>query len=102
MQHSVLCTSQLFLLQSTVPEVGSEARLLRPLCTIYGYHHRSDVSAAIQGEFKVLACHSNGWCLWCVGPVIAFTMQWKDGSPIGFAEVGRLAALNHIQLRTGE
>jgi len=35
------------------------------------------------------------------GPTIAFNVMWKDESPVGYAEVGRLAALRCIRLRTG-
>lgn len=37
----------------------------------------------------------------CAGPVITFTLRWADGTPIGFSEVGRLAAERNIHLRTG-
>ena len=35
------------------------------------------------------------------GPTVAFNILWKDDSPVGYAEVGRLAALRCIRLRTG-
>ena len=35
------------------------------------------------------------------GPIIAFNLKWRDGSPVGYSEVGRLAALRRIRLRTG-
>lgn len=53
------------------------------LCTIYGRHLEAMVSSRMQG------------------PVVAFSLQWADGSPIGFAEVGRLASERSIYLRTG-
>jgi len=53
------------------------------LCTIYGRHLEAMVSSKMQG------------------PVIAFSLRWADGSPIGFAEVGRLASERSIYLRTG-
>ena len=33
--------------------------------------------------------------------MVAFNLQWADGSPVGFAEVGRRADEDGIQLRTG-
>lgn len=51
------------------------------LCLLYGDHETTKASAQ--------------------GPVVAFNLQWADGSPVGFAEVGRRADEDGIQLRTG-
>ena len=35
------------------------------------------------------------------GPTVAFNVQWADGTPVGYTEVGRAAALRGIRLRIG-
>lgn len=50
-------------------------------CEIYGNHFHNDSS--LQGS------------------IFTFNLRWKDGSWVGFNEVGRLAIENNIQLRTG-
>lgn len=99
-----------------------------PLCTIFGRHDEADVTSSVQGKIllfrtiKILLfaslCNKHwevlpvtrvafwlfvyAFFLWyLIGPVIAFTLQWANGTPIGFSEVGRLAAEQGIQLRTG-
>jgi hypothetical protein len=34
--------------------------------------------------------------------VIAFNLRWQNGAAVGFSEVGRVAAEQNIQLRTGK
>jgi len=65
------------------PDDRSADGSMMSLCTIYGRHLEAAVSSRTQG------------------PVVAFSLQWADGSPIGFAEVGRLASERFIYLRTG-
>ena len=50
-------------------------------CQIYGNHCHNDPT--LQGS------------------IFTFNLRWRDGSWIGFNEVGRLATENNIQLRTG-
>jgi len=56
----------------------------------------------IYGQWKKCSDKSND-CLNLPGPTIAFNVFHRDGSPIGYDEVSRLATLNRppIQLRTG-
>ena len=60
----------------------------RPLCTLYGRHDEDT-----EGSLEAYIARQ--------GPVIAFSLHWADGSPVGFDEVSSLAALEGLCLRTG-
>lgn len=50
-------------------------------CEIYGNHSYND--STLQGS------------------IFTFNIRWRDGTWVGFNEVGRLAVENNIQIRTG-
>jgi len=72
----------------------------RPVVELYGNHveySRELFNAASDEERQrhLISYFSRQ------GPTVAFNVMWLDGSPVGYAEVGRLAALRCIRLRTG-
>jgi hypothetical protein len=84
-----------------------------PLCVLYGHHSHPSLtlSQSTQGtKYHFISpsiLHStliySNLCLFSSmeGPVIAFNLQWADGSPVGFVEVGRQALEKKVHLRTG-
>ena len=60
----------------------------RPLCTLYG-RHLEDPDAGLEAYMARQ------------GPVIAFSLHWQDGAPVGFDTVSALAASEGLVLRAG-
>ncbi len=56
----------------------------KPLCIIYSYNNLAKITTDVQG------------------PTITFNLQYADGEPIGFNEVGHLCTEENIQIRTGQ
>lgn len=80
----------------------------RPLCTIHGWKDSTpDKQGAIVAFslqrcgvpfFSLLTRSTDESVLICA---VFFLVRRPDGSPIGYAEVGKQAEFHHIQLRTG-
>lgn len=60
-------------------------------------HHFGDITKPLC----ILYMDSRFNSLEYQGGVIAFNLQYASGHPVSFHEVGKIAAINKIQLRTG-
>uniref|UniRef100_K3WYH6 Molybdenum cofactor sulfurase n=1 Tax=Globisporangium ultimum (strain ATCC 200006 / CBS 805.95 / DAOM BR144) TaxID=431595 RepID=K3WYH6_GLOUD len=73
-QHTAALTSLLYTKLTAMTHWND-----RPVCKIYGNHHRKSLQ----------------------GPIVTCNFMRPDGSYVGYSEVSKLAAIHNIQLRTG-